>query len=281
MTTCAVGLMKIVRFKDSAGAVHYGEWVDEASARLIEGTIFETHRVTDEVVAIGTLLAPVEPRNILCVGLNYRQHAAETGASIPENPVLFIKAVNALTHPGAPIVIPKVAPGQVDCEGELAVVIGKSGKNIEPHQTLNHVLGYTCANDVSARRWQKEGGGKQWCRGKSFDTFCPLGPCLVTADEIPDPNTLKIKTTLNDELLQDSTTADMIFDVPSLISFLSEGTTLLPGTVILTGTPQGVGFARNRRSFSRRGTGLPLKSKESEPLSIPFPKKRKRDGLSQ
>ena len=115
------------------------------------------------------------------------------------------------------------------------------------------MLGYTCANDISARRWQKEGGGKQWCRGKSFDTFCPLGPCLVTADEIPDPNNLKIKTTLNDTIMQDSTTADMIFDVPALISFLSEGTTLLSGTVILTGTPQGVGFARNPPVFLKKG----------------------------
>ena len=245
--------MKIVRFEDSAGAVHYGEWVDEGSARLIEGTIFGIFRVTDQVVRIGKLLAPVEPRTILCVGLNYRRHAEETGARIPEHPVLFIKAVNALAHPGDPIIIPRVAPGQVDYEGELAVIIGKPGKNIERQRALDHVLGYTCANDVSARRWQKEGGGKQWCRGKSFDTFCPLGPCLVTSDEIPDPNGLKIKTTLNEEIMQDSTTADMIFDVPSLISFLSEGTTLLPGTVILTGTPQGVGFARNPPVFLKKG----------------------------
>ena len=245
--------MKIVRFEDSAGAVHYGEWVDEGSARLIEGTIFGIFRVTDRVVRIGKLLAPVEPRTILCVGLNYRRHAEETGTRIPEHPVLFIKAVNALAHPGDPIIIPRVAPGQVDCEGELAVVIGKPGKNIERQRALDHVLGYTCANDVSARRWQKEGGGKQWCRGKSFDTFCPLGPCLITSDEIPDPNGLKIKTTLNEEIMQDSTTADMIFDVPSLVSFLSEGTTLLPGTVILTGTPQGVGFARNPPVFLKKG----------------------------
>ena len=245
--------MKIVRFQDSAGDVHYGEWVKEGVVRLIEGSIFESCQVTDQVVPIGKLLAPVEPRNILCVGLNYRRHAEEMGVRIPEHPVLFIKAVNALSHPGDPIVIPKVAPGQVDCEGELAVIIRKSGKNIERHRALDHVLGYTCANDVSAKKKKKEGGGKQWCRGKSFDTFCPLGPCLVTTDEIPDPNTLKIKTTLNDRIMQDSTTADMIFDIPSLISFLSEGTTLLPGTVILTGTPQGVGFARNPPVFLKKG----------------------------
>ncbi len=245
--------MKIVRFQDPAGNVHYGEWIKERSALLIEKTADEMHQVTDHVVAIDKLLTPVEPPSILCVGLNYRRHAEETGVKIPEHPVLFIKAVNALAHPGDPIIIPRVAPGQVDYEGELAVVIGKPGKNIERRRAFDHVLGYTCANDVSARRWQKGGGGKQWCRGKSFDTFCPLGPCLVTIDEIPDPNTLKIKTVLNDKIMQDSTTADMIFDVPALISFLSQGTTLLPGTVILTGTPQGVGFARNPPIFLKKG----------------------------
>ena len=245
--------MKIIRFQDSVGDVHYGEQVDEGSARFIEGTMFGTFRVTDRVVRIGKLLAPVEPRTILCIGLNYRRHAEETGAQLPEHPVLFIKAANALAHPGDPIVIPRVAPQQVDYECELAVVIGKSAKNIERQHALDYVLGYTCANDVSARRWQKEGGGKQWCRGKSFDTFCPLGPCLVTADEIPDPNTLAIKTVLNDQTMQESNTADMIFDVSSLISFLSQSTTLLPGTVVLTGTPQGVGFARNPPVFLKNG----------------------------
>ena len=245
--------MKIIRFQDLAGDVHYGEWIKEWSALLLKKTVDEKYAVSDEVVAIDKLLAPVEPTSILGVGLNYRRHAEEMGAGLPECPVLFLKGVNALTDPGAPIVIPNVAPEQVDCEGELAVVIGKPGKNIARHQAFEHVLGYTCANDVSARRWQKEGGGKQWCRGKSFDTFCPLGPCMVTPDEIPDPNTLRIKTTVNDEIVQDSTTADMIFDVPSLISFLSEGTTLLTGTVILTGTPSGVGFARNPPVFLQKG----------------------------
>ena len=261
--------MKIIRFQDRAGTVHYGEWVDGESARLIEKTVDESYRVTDRVVEIQQLLAPVEPPSILCVGLNYRRHAEEMGATLPECPVLFIKAVNALSHPGAPIVIPKIAPGQVDCEGELAVVIGKPAKNVDRRQALDYVLGYTCANDVSARRWQKEGGGKQWCRGKSFDTFCPLGPCLVTADEIPDPNTLKITTTLNDGILQDSTTADMIFDVPALISFLSEGTTLLPGTVILTGTPQGVGFARTPPVFLADGDTVTIRIERIGELTNP------------
>lgn len=244
--------MRVVRFQNSAG-VWYGEQMDDRSAKLIEGDIFDTYHVTDQVVRIEKLLAPVVPKTILCIGLNYRQHAEETGAKIPEHPVLFIKAANALNHPGDPIVIPKVAPGQVDYECELAVVIGKTAKYVDRSDALDYVLGYTCANDVSARRWQKEGGGKQWCRGKSFDTFCPLGPCLVTPDEIPNPNNLNIKTTLNGRVMQDSTTADMIFDVSALISFLSQGTTLLPGTVILTGTPPGVGFARNPPIFLADG----------------------------
>lgn len=245
--------MKIIRFQDRTGDVRYGERADEWSARLVEGNIFQTYQVTNRVVRIEKVLAPVEPPTILCIGLNYRRHAEETGVAIPERPVLFIKAANALAHPGDPICIPKIATGQVDYECELAVVVGKSGKNVERRHALDHVLGYTCANDVSARRWQKEGGGKQWCRGKSFDTFCPLGPHLVTTDEIPNPNALGINTMLNGEIMQDSNTSDMIFDVPALISFLSQGTTLLPGTVILTGTPQGVGFARTPPMFLKDG----------------------------
>ena len=141
----------------------------------------------------------------------------------------------------------------MDYECELAVIIRKSTKNVSRKEAFKHILGYTCANDVSARRWQKDRGGRQWCRGKSFDTFCPLGPWLVTPDEIPNPNDLQIKTILNGQTMQNSTTSDMIFDIPTLISFLSEGTTLLPGTVILTGTPQGVGFARKPPIFLNGG----------------------------
>jgi len=133
------------------------------------------------------------------------------------------------------------------------VVIGRAAKNVPKARALEYVLGYTCANDVSARDWQKEFGGSQWCRGKTFDTFAPLGPCLVTADEIPNPNALRIKTILNGQALQDWTTEDMIFDVRTLIEFLSGSTTLLPGTVILTGTPHGVGMARDPKVFLKPG----------------------------
>jgi 2-keto-4-pentenoate hydratase/2-oxohepta-3-ene-1,7-dioic acid hydratase in catechol pathway len=215
------------------------------------------------------LLAPIVPTTILCIGLNYRFHAEETGAKIPECPVLFIKAANSLHNPGDPIIIPKVAPGEVDYECELAVIIGRPAKNVSREEALQHVFGYTCANDVSARRWQKDRGGKQWCRGKSFDTFCPLGPDLVTTDEIPNPNDLKIRTILNGKTMQDWRTSDMIFDVPHLISFLSEGTTLLPGTVILTGTPQGVGFARTPPVFLKDGDKVTIEIEHIGSLTNP------------
>ena len=141
----------------------------------------------------------------------------------------------------------------VDYECELAVVIGKRAKNVSKENALDYVLGYTCANDVSARDWQSKWGGSQWCRGKTFDTFCPLGPVLVTSDEITNPNTLGIKTILNDDVMQDWNTDDMIFDVPTLIEFLSGSSVLEPGTVILTGTPHGVGFAQDPPRFLKDG----------------------------
>ncbi len=147
--------MKIIRFQDPSGEIQFGEPLNAQSAHLIEGNIFVTYQVTDRVISIKKLLAPIVPPTILCIGLNYRQHAEETGAKIPEYPVLFIKAANALNNPGDPIVIPKIAPGQVDYECELAVVIGKAAKNVSRDEALDYVLGYTCSNVVIARRWQK------------------------------------------------------------------------------------------------------------------------------
>jgi 2-keto-4-pentenoate hydratase/2-oxohepta-3-ene-1,7-dioic acid hydratase in catechol pathway len=151
----------------------------------------------------------------------------------------------------------------------LAVVIGKRCKNVSRDKALDYVLGYTCANDVSARDWQKDFGGSQWCRGKTFDTFCPLGPCLVTADEIPNPNALAIKTVLNGEVMQDWNTDDMIFDVPTLIEFLSGSTTLLPGMVILTGTPHGVGMARKPPVWLKSGDRLTIEIERIGALTNP------------
>jgi len=236
--------MRIIRYQDPSGHIHYAAEQPNGTALRIKGDIFGIHEVTTEPAQIAKLLAPIAPTQILCIGLNYRQHAAETNAKIPERPILFVKGINTLQHPGDPILIPThLASHEVDYECELAVVIGKAAKNVSRAEALNYVLGYTCSNDVSARDHQIKLGGGQWCRGKFFDTFAPLGPRLVTRDEIPNPNALRISTVLNGERVQDSNTADMIFDVPALIEYLSGSTTLVPGTVILTGTPQGVGMA--------------------------------------
>lgn len=246
--------MKIIRFSDPQGNIAHAAQQADGAALVIEGDIFGEHRVTDRAADIAKLLAPVQPFAIICIGLNYKFHAEETKAAIPQHPVVFMKLPNVVQHPGEPILLPThLKSHKVDYECELAVVIGKTAKNVSKADALKYVLGYTCANDVSARDWQKHGGGGQWCRGKSFDTFCPLGPVLVTADEIPNPNSLAIKTVLNGETMQDWNTNDMIFDVPTLIEFLSGSTTLMPGTVILTGTPHGVGMARTPPVFMKDG----------------------------
>ncbi|MBS0661648.1 MAG: fumarylacetoacetate hydrolase family protein [Verrucomicrobia bacterium] len=236
--------MKFIRYSDSSGRMSYGAEQPAGPALRIEGDILGSYRVTNERADVAKVLAPIAATQILGVGLNYRQHAAESGMKVPEVPVLFAKGLNTLQHPGDPIQIPQhLASTEVDYECELAVVIGKPCKNVTRARALDYVLGLTCANDVSARDWQIKRGGGQWCRGKFFDTFCPLGPRLVTLDEVAGPNQLKIATHLNAETVQDWTTSDMIFDVATLIEFLSGSTTLVPGTVILTGTPQGVGMA--------------------------------------
>ena len=236
--------MKIIRYRTPSGQINYGAEQSDGSVHRIDGDIFGRHEVTGEKAEVAKLLAPVVPTQILGVGLNYRHHAHESGMKAPELPVLFVKGINTLQNPGDPIWIPThLASHEVDYECELAVVIGRACKNVTRAQALDHVLGFTCANDVSARDWQIKRGGGQWCRGKFFDTFCPLGPRLVTPDEIPGPNMLKIATRLNGVTVQDWTTSDMIFDVATIIEFLSGSTTLVPGTVILTGTPHGVGMA--------------------------------------
>jgi 2-keto-4-pentenoate hydratase/2-oxohepta-3-ene-1,7-dioic acid hydratase in catechol pathway len=265
--------MKIVRYLDGAGRAHHGAQErdgDGGRIRQIDGDIFGDHTVTEKLAEVERLLAPIEPRQILGIGLNYRRHAAETNAKIPDYPILFFKGVNAVQDPGEPIVIPGHLPStEVDYECELAVVIGRACKNVSRDQALEYVLGYTCANDVSARDWQIRNGGGQWCRGKTFDTFAPLGPCLVTRDEIPDPNALKIATILNGERMQDESTADMIFDVPRLIEFLSGSTTLVPGTVILTGTPSGVGMARKPPRWLQPGDVVTVEIEKIGQLTNP------------
>lgn len=262
--------MKLIRFQDSTGTIHYGSQQPDGSALLIDGDIFGTYAVTTTKAEVTKLLAPIAPTGILCIGLNYRLHAAESGAKIPEFPVLFMKTLGTVQNPGDPIVLPThLKSNEVDYECELAVVIGKAAKNVSKENALDYVLGYTCANDVSARDWQRTFGGSQWCRGKTFDTFCPLGPVLVTTDEITNPNELGIKTLLNGEVMQDLNTNDMIFDVPTLIAFLSGSTTLLPGTVILTGTPQGVGMARTPPVWLKAGDSVTIEIDKIGSLTNP------------
>ncbi len=250
--------MRIVRFLDNEGKQFTGCDMKDRSATVINGDIFSDFTVTDRRVEIKTLLAPFQPVAILCIGLNYRMHAQETGVELPQHPVLFMKNPAAVTGPYSDIEIPIscLDPLQVDYEVELAVVIGKTGKNIRKESALNHVFGYTTANDISARRWQKHSGGGQWVRGKSFDTFCPLGPAIVTKDEINDPQNLELMCKLNGEIMQQSSTSDMIFSVAELISKLSQSMTMLAGTVILTGTPSGVGFVRKPPIFLKPGDTL-------------------------
>lgn len=191
------------------------------------------------------ILPPVpDPSKILCIGLNYRDHAIEGGQPIPTEPVVFGKFPNTLIAQGEPIKLPKVSQ-KVDYEAELVIVIGKTGKNIPNDKSaFDYVGGYTVGHDVSARDWQFKGSEKQWIIGKTFDTFAPTGPVLVTADEPLDPHNLKIMLRLNGETMQNSSTKEFIFGVPALLSYLSQVLTLEPGDLIFTGTPPGVGIAR-------------------------------------
>jgi len=246
--------MKIIRYQDSKGRIGYAAENGNGAPATIQGDIFGDFKVTGEKADVRRLLAPVVPSTIWGIGLNYRKHAAESGMAVPTSPVLFAKGLNTVQNPGEPIVVPACCSNEeVDYECELVVVIGRTCKNVSKQDALKYVLGYTCGNDVSARDWQLKRGGSQWCRGKSFDTFAPLGPCLMTTDSIPNPNNLAISTLLNGELMQQWNTNDMIFDVPELVSFLSQSTTLLPGTVIFTGTPHGIGMAQKPPRWLREG----------------------------
>jgi 2-keto-4-pentenoate hydratase/2-oxohepta-3-ene-1,7-dioic acid hydratase in catechol pathway len=200
--------------------------------------------------------AVCRPSKIVCIGLNYRDHAKETGAQIPKEPVIFFKSTTALVGPNDNLVIPKNA-NQVDWEVELAVVIGKQALYVPKEKALGYVAGYVLHNDYSERAFQKDRGG-QWVKGKSCDTFAPLGPFLATRDEIPDPGNLKMWLKVNGETRQNSSTAEMIFDVATLVSYLTEFMTLLPGDVISTGTPAGVGLGMKPPQYLKAGDVVEL-----------------------
>ena len=201
----------------------------------------------------GSASPPIpNPGKVICIGLNYRDHAIETKAPIPKEPVVFNKFPSCLVGHGDHVKLPRES-NQVDFEGELVVVIGRSGRRITRDRAMDHVFGYTIGHDVSARDWQKNKEGKQWLLGKSFDGFAPIGPTIVTKDEIADPHALRIQTRLNGEVMQDSNTSEMIFRIDELIEYVSQVTTLEPGDLIFTGPPAGVGVARTPQRFLRLG----------------------------
>jgi 2-keto-4-pentenoate hydratase/2-oxohepta-3-ene-1,7-dioic acid hydratase in catechol pathway len=210
-------------------------------------------RGADSAVALSSvrLLAPVpRPPKLICVGLNYRDHAAESGMEVPKVPTIFSKFSSTVIAPGESIVLPRLST-KPDYEGEFAFVIGRGGRHIAADRWREHVFGYTIVNDVSARDYQR--ATSQWLMGKTFDTFAPMGPWIVSADEIADPHALDIGTTINGETMQHSNTRNLIFKIPDLIAYLSGAFTLEPGDVVSTGTPSGVGFARTPPRYLRPG----------------------------
>lgn len=240
----------MIRFLAKDGHVYYGDALlpsgvsdiaKATKARVIQGDIFGQHRVTDQVADVRMLLAPLARKDIgtvRCLGLNYEQHARESNLPIPKYPVLFFKPVTSIAGPTDDIPVSLLAQeGEgLDYECELVVVIGKEAKDVPESKALDYVLGYAVGNDVSHRDWQIKRGGGQWGLGKGFDGWAPFGPGIVSSKVIAEPNALHISTTLNGRTVQSSSTKDMIFGVAKTIAFLSQGTTLLPGDLIFTGT---------------------------------------------
>jgi 2-keto-4-pentenoate hydratase/2-oxohepta-3-ene-1,7-dioic acid hydratase in catechol pathway len=241
--------MRIVRFRTKSNRVSFGI-LKEETITLIDGGILGRLKKAKETVFLNDvkLLAPIIPPNLLALGMNYSDHAKEGGVSLPKAPVLFIKTTTTITDPDSDVLLPKMAPNNVDYEAELAIIIGKTAKHVSEAKAHEYVLGYTCANDVSARDCQ--GGDLQWARGKCFDTFAPLGPWIET--EL-DPDKCNIILRLNGKTMQNADTSQLIFNTRFIISYLSDCMTLLPGTVILTGTPSGVGFARKPPVWLKEG----------------------------
>ncbi|SCB78416.1 2-keto-4-pentenoate hydratase/2-oxohepta-3-ene-1,7-dioic acid hydratase (catechol pathway) [Chitinophaga costaii] len=233
------------RFFESDGVARLAQWLT-------------THAATCPPVAEGTRLgAPLQrPSKIVCIGLNYSDHAAETGAAIPKEPIVFFKSTSAVVGPNDDLVIPKNSQ-KTDWEVELAVVIGKKASHVAEREALQYVAGYCLHNDYSERAWQMERGG-QWVKGKSADTYAPLGPWLVTPDEIADVHKLPLWLTVNGQRMQNGNTKHLIFNIPFLIAYLSEFMTLLPGDVISTGTPAGVGLGMNPQVYLKPGDVIAL-----------------------
>ncbi|MCJ1438864.1 hypothetical protein MMC27_008254 [Xylographa pallens] len=258
---------RLVRFLAKDGKTYYGDAIlpkgvnDIAKitqAHIIKGDIFGKHDVTDQVAEVKTLLAPLASQDVgsvRCLGLNYAKHANEANMSLPSYPILFHKPPTALTGPSSPIPVPlpaQEAPG-LDYECELVAVISKPTLNVSPADALSHVLGYSVGNDVSHREWQLKRGGGQWALGKCFDGWAPWGPGIVSGEVLGDPTGLRISTRVNGELRQQGETGDLIFGVAETVSKLSRGTTLLPGDLIFTGTPEGVAMGMNPPKWLKDG----------------------------
>lgn len=258
--------MKLARYVTADGQRGIGRLVEPRTAEPLIGELFGALHFADRRVSVGRFLPPVDPPNIFAIGRNYKGHAEETGATLPERPLIFQKTTTSLIGDGEPIVLPASAPNEVDSEAELAIIIGRTARRVAETAALDYVLGYTCANDVSARDCQRM--DKQWARAKGFDTFCPLGPWLVTADEL-DPRNCTICGRLNGQTMQNASTGAMVFSCRQLVSYLSHQFTLLPGTVILTGTPEGVGFARQPPVYLREGDRVEVQIQGIGTLSNP------------
>lgn len=277
---------RLIRFVAQDGKIYRGEPIlkgndydvgrmflegEKIQARVIKGdNIFQNSVVTDDILDVKKLLGPLAQSDVpivKCIGLNYSKHIEESGIPKPPYPPLFYKPRTAVADFNEPIPIPRIAQkDQCDFEGELCVVIGKTGKNITEEKALDHVAGYVVGNDVSARTWQMHpdyaGGVPQWCFSKSFDKYAPLGPQLVSTSLIPDPSVLHLTTKINGELRQDTSTGDLLFNVAKIIAFLSQETTLEQGTVIMTGTPSGVCLGMNPPKYLKHGDEVKVRITE-------------------
>ncbi|GCB18038.1 uncharacterized protein AF_2225 [Aspergillus awamori] len=264
---------RLIRFIDTTGEVCFGEPAISDITKLTEeclaGTLFAQEYVGDSPLSVTPgsrrlqvkellgILRPEDVPIIRCVGLNYMAHIKEGGRTPPPHPSLFIKPNTSIASYNEDIAIPRIAQDSVDYEGELTIVIGKTGKNIPKENALEYIAGYVAANDVSCRSWQKDplkaGGVPQWCFSKGFDKFAPVGPVLVSPKVVGAADNLRLQTLVNGEVRQDTNTNDLLFNVPHLISFLSQGTTLEKGTVIMTGTPSGVAMGMTPPKYLKDG----------------------------